>query len=417
MFQIQNAPTSRMFLGKRAGFGSDLLTFAPLNGLVSWWQLGDYYGFISGSFVQGVTGLDQGPANATLSVLSGIAFSGDTSRGDNNGAASFGPTSFTGRNDFSTGNFNPAGSFTIAVWVKLTSFWDGDILSYSSGADLYWALHYDSTALAFTWFVQGTGATPIINDLEGVQPQLNTWYLVECYYDAPGKTAGIRVMETRSASRNARTMIAPVEAALPSGRARVNANFRLGARVGTGSFIGLICGVGFWSRRLNLLEVGSLNYPNDYPWQFFSPASGALNPYAAAGPAPSDLYATGNPRIVGFTDNTAGAYPHEIWRDDGGGYFLLATLGNSVTEYQDDTAITETSEFGTEGGDDQFQPEHDTTFLRFGAEVQSRYKVRAVGYGEPSAFSTEFDPGTASLLATEDDEPLTTEGGNPAILE
>jgi len=405
-----------MFLGKRSGLGGDFNIFVSINGLVSWYPIGDYNGLISGSFVSGVTGLDQGPAGGPI-VGSGVTFDADNTRGgDNRGAGLFAPASFMGRTD-SGGSFNPVGSFTIVAFVKITTEWDGVILSYSSGGTFYWDLKYDPALLSFKWTIAGSPGVQVINDNDGALVTGGVWYFVECYYDSLTGNAGIRVCEQRTANYRIPTTINPVEGAMGT-RTRLNANFRVGARPGYGSFIGLVCSVGFWTRRLNPLEIGMMNFGLDYPFVIFSPAAagegGNVLPYPQAGPAPSDCYATGNPRIVRFTDNTDGGYGHEVWRNDGAEWFLAATLDSGIIEWQDDTAITETSTLAAEGGEEFVTEGSGDTF---GTEAQSRYRVRAIGHGEPSAFSNEFDPATVNFAGTEGDAPLTTEGGTPLTLE
>jgi hypothetical protein len=85
-------------------------------------------------------------------------------------------------------------------------------------------------------------------------------------------------------------------------------------------------------------------------------------PYADAGPAPTNLQAIGTaPVVLTWDDGTDGLYGHEVWRDDGNGFFQIAEVAPGLETYNDSA--------GTAG---------------------SGYKVRAYGNGNPSAFSNEI---------------------------
>ncbi len=145
----------------------------------------------------------------------------------------------------------------------------------------------------------------------------------------------------------------------------------------------------------------------------FAPVEFAARPrLLIASEPPTDLVAGAGAGIVrlSWTDNTLGQYGHEIWRNDGNGYFKLATVPAGLDEYDDgDTPL------GDVIGDDLGNILGDQSGNLIGSgdlaiSSASTYKVRAVGFGEPSDFSDEAEQG--DILGDQSGNPVGDQGGD-----
>jgi len=130
---------------------------------------------------------------------------------------------------------------------------------------------------------------------------------------------------------------------------------------------------------------------------------------ADASQVPEDFVAAAGASVrLTWTDKTAGEYGHEIWRDDGNGYFKLIAVDAGVTEYEDAYALEAGDVLGTQDGD--IIAIQDGTPIGIGATSQSTYKVRAVGFGDPSDFSDEVSQ--QSVIADQSGNPIGDQDGN-----
>lgn len=423
-----------MWFGNKAGELADSEVFAPYNRLVAYWPLIDYAGALrTTSYKPSELVLSNGGATYDAS--------GIHDRGAIVGSAVFEPTDFMGRSDGSGILLPPAGdSFTWLLWVQFNTLDGGNILAYQIGGSRRYSLYYEGSGAVdsrIVWSIESASQTYSVDaeafageDFDQSIPESDVWYLIECFYDGPGRRAGIRIVAKGNPNvGNAQ------EVAVPDGFNRSAAALRFGATLTSPGFNGRLVCAGLWHRRLRTIEIRRilaaddatpttpLDHPNGIltdPWDWnvwdedLASGDGLVRAQRQAGDAPSDVVYAGG--AVSFKDNSAGAYKHEIWRDDGEGFYLLATLKEGVTSYDDPTAITEDSVFGTEGG--------DATFITEGSGVEmepeglSRYKARAIGFGDPSDFSPIYDLNTAETMATEgDDAAMATEGEDPFELE
>lgn len=328
------------------------------NGLRSWW-LSLAYDFL---LIPGPV-LDEGPTGINL-TNAGVTnvLEGASDRANFNGAAYL-------TSNVPGGALDPSGDFTFCANVRLAS--QSALMTIlgatASGSVTRYALAYESATdrFAFTIF-RGSGTVVVRADNLGAVA-LNRWYHIRAWYDSDDQTIGISVNNG-----------APDVTAAAGAKASNANGFRIGQWPGIGAYwTGRIMGVGLWNRLLNTYEAAFIasgpRYVNpNWFWDSTLPFESAV--WAPAGgetgevdqpttpTAPTGILAVNAPPMtVSFTDNTAGLYEHEIWRDDGTGsnFEIIATLDPGVTSYEDDD----------------------------GTAVNT-YRVRAIGRGQPSAFIT-----------------------------